>query len=175
MPVTPNNIAALVAFQANEGGHMFNKAQFNPMNTTMPMPGSSVMPGSTVGVRSYTSWQQGLEATARTLENGLYGDILDNLRRSAPPDDTLRAVAHSQWGCTICANNPASALASYAYQGFPGFTNIPMPFGGTIAQVAKKMLLVTAVGAIAVGGGLLLYRVVQGKKQRETPRVLQSA
>jgi hypothetical protein len=95
-PITENNVQAFVAAQCIEGGFMHNGALFNPLNTTMPWPGArSVTP---VGVRAYASWADGLEATAKTLENGLYAGILDALEHDCPPDHTLRAMAISPWG-----------------------------------------------------------------------------
>ena len=73
LPVTRSNVNWLTAWESREGGHWGNTARYNPLNTTLPMPGSSTMNG--VGVRVYTSWQQGIEATAKTLESGLYNDI----------------------------------------------------------------------------------------------------
>lgn len=67
-PATQNNIDFLVSWAAMEGGNWNNTAQFNPLNTTLRVPGSTVMSGgNTAGVQAYTSWQQGLEATAQTL------------------------------------------------------------------------------------------------------------
>ncbi len=43
------------------------------------MPGATVF--NSVGVKAYTSWKQGLEATVKTLKNGYYGGIIDALRR----------------------------------------------------------------------------------------------
>lgn len=52
-------------------------ARFNPMNTTLPMPGSTCF--NSVCVRNYVSWAQGIEATARTLLGG-YSCIVAKFR-----------------------------------------------------------------------------------------------
>lgn len=97
-PVTQRNLWALVSWMQAEGGN----ARFNPLNTTKKMPGSTDY--NWVGVQNYTSLQQGLEATAETLNYGadrdLYGykPIRRRLRRTAFARDILRAVEESQWG-----------------------------------------------------------------------------
>jgi hypothetical protein len=96
LPITENNVAALVAAQCIEGGFMHNGAMFNPLNTTWRRATSrSVTP---VGVQAYESWADGLEATALTLRNGMYQGILDALENDCDPDHTLRAMAVSPWG-----------------------------------------------------------------------------
>lgn len=172
LPVTDNNVAALVAFQAQEGGHMHNAAAFNPMNTTWKMPGSSTGSGlaKNIGVQAYASWDQGIEATAKTLSNGLYNDILNSLRRSASPDETLRAVGASKWGCTICGKTSASLLQSYGSQLFPG--------GGGLFDTGERAIkeLFTpsprtlkigagvALGALAIGGAVLIVYFARSKR-----------
>lgn len=172
LPVTDNNVAALIAFQAHEGGHMHNAAAFNPMNTTWKMPGSSTGSGlsKSIGVQAYSSWDDGLEATAKTLSNGLYGGIINSLKRSASPDETLRAVGASKWGCTICGKTAASALQSYGSQMFPGA-------GGLIdrgEQAIKdlftpspqtiKIGAVVALGSFVVGGVVLIVYFARSKR-----------
>lgn len=156
LPITPNNVDALVSFQAHEGGHMHNAAAFNPMNTTLRMPGSRSV--TDVGVQAYESWDQGLEATARTLAQRNMSAITSSLRRSAPADETLRAVAGSPWGCTICANAPAAAFRSYADKIFPG--------KGRLLPPALKYGAMTVVGALALGG-LVLVGIGISKRQKE--------
>jgi hypothetical protein len=123
-PVTPNNTQALVAAQCIEGGWMHNAALFNPLNTTLRAPGSTSI--TSVGVQAYTSLEQGLQATADTLTNGLYTGILDALAADADPDVTLRAMAVSPWGWYDPANPStrypiarASAYQSYGSHAFP--------------------------------------------------------
>jgi hypothetical protein len=173
LPVTDNNVAALVAFQAQEGGHMHNAAAFNPMNTTWKMPGSSLGSGlsKSIGVQAYSNWDQGIEATAKTLSNGLYSDIISALRRSAPPDETLRAVGASKWGCTICGKTPASLLQSYGSQLFPG--------GGGLFDTGERAIkeLFTpsprtlkigagvALSALAIGGVVLIVYFAKNKRE----------
>jgi peptidoglycan hydrolase CwlO-like protein len=95
-PVTADNIAAVTAWEMAEGGHWYNTAYYNPLNTTQSMPGATVF--NSVGVKAYTSWKQGLEATMITLKNGYYGGILDALKRGNDSEAVARAVGASPWG-----------------------------------------------------------------------------
>jgi hypothetical protein len=158
LPTSDNNILALVAFQRWEGGHMANDANFNPMNTTWVSPGSGLMSGpNPAKVRSYLNWEQGLDATARTLTNGAYKGIVAALARSAPPDETLREVAKSPWGCTICANAPAASAAYYADKIFPDRG------GGGLGFLRSKWSMLGIAAALGVVGVIL---VVAGSKRR---------
>jgi peptidoglycan hydrolase CwlO-like protein len=96
MPLTADNIAAIVAWETAEGGHWHNTAHYNPLNTTQPMPGATAM--NSVGVKSYVSWQQGFDATVITLHNGYYGGILAALRKGDDALAVARAVGASPWG-----------------------------------------------------------------------------
>lgn len=69
-PRTPANVTSLVAWQAREGGG----GAFNPLNSTQPAPGATVF--NSVGVRNYPDAAEGVKATAVTMRNGNYGDIL---------------------------------------------------------------------------------------------------
>ncbi|NLE22345.1 MAG: hypothetical protein GX624_06165 [Actinobacteria bacterium] len=95
-PVTADNVAAITAWEMAEGGHWYNTAYYNPLNTTQSMPGATVF--NSVGVKAYTSWKQGLQATIITLKNGYYGGILDALRRGNDAEAVARAVGASPWG-----------------------------------------------------------------------------
>lgn len=72
-PRTPANVSSLVAWQNREGGGGAN----NPLNSTEPAPGATVF--NSVGVRNYPDAATGVAATAVTLRNGNYGDILSAL------------------------------------------------------------------------------------------------
>jgi peptidoglycan hydrolase CwlO-like protein len=96
LPVTADNVAAVTAWEMAEGGHWYNTAYYNPLNTTQSMPGATVF--NSVGVKAYTSWKQGLEATVKTLKNGYYGGIIDALRRGNDASGVAAAVGASPWG-----------------------------------------------------------------------------
>ena len=96
LPVTADNVAAITAWEMAEGGHWYNTAFYNPLNTTQSMPGATVF--NSVGVKAYTSWKQGLEASVKTLKNGYYGGIIDALRRGNDSTAVAAAVGASPWG-----------------------------------------------------------------------------
>lgn len=106
LPVTSNNVAALVAWQAAEGGHFVNpKAAYNPLNTTRELPGSSLAytlwrdsQGTPHGFQAYQSWDQGLEATSKTLAQQAFSTIRVRLGQDAAPAVTLAAVKDTPWG-----------------------------------------------------------------------------
>lgn len=95
-PVTSGNIAFLTAWAKAEGGHWNNSAAYNPLNTSRRMPGGESI--NSHGVKRYSSWAEGLAATAQTLRLGHYRDVLGGLRSSANPQQLVRAVLDSPWG-----------------------------------------------------------------------------
>jgi hypothetical protein len=92
LPVTAENIKALGAWAQAEG----TKASFNPLATTQSMPGATSF--NSVGVRNYTSYADGIRATAQTLTNGHYPNILAALRAGNSAVAVAQAVAASPWG-----------------------------------------------------------------------------
>lgn len=101
LPNCSENVALLVAWQTQEG----TEAGWNPLATTLSMPGAGVF--NSVGVRDYVSIGQGLEATRRTLTEGSptygYGGILESLRVCAPAETTAGFVNASAW-CSNCTD-----------------------------------------------------------------------
>jgi hypothetical protein len=95
-PVTPQNTLAIVSWAQAEGGAWNGPAKYNPLNTTRRMPGSYSINGAEV--QSYTSWPEGLAATAQTLQAGAYGGILSALKAGSSALAVERAVASSIWG-----------------------------------------------------------------------------
>ena len=73
-PVTASNVAFLNAWQLGEG----TRARFNPLATTQPWSGAGKF--NSVGVRNYSSYEDGLAATVKTLRNGRYTEILAALK-----------------------------------------------------------------------------------------------
>jgi peptidoglycan hydrolase CwlO-like protein len=99
-PTCRDNLVVLVAWQAAEG----TAARYNPLATTLPMPGSTEF--NSVGVQNYVSAQQGLEAIHQTLLRGAetygYGAILSRLGECADAMETAEAINLSSW-CRGCA------------------------------------------------------------------------
>jgi peptidoglycan hydrolase CwlO-like protein len=96
VPVSDANISAIVSWEMAEGGHWYNAATFNPLNTTMSEPGATSM--NSVGVKAYTSWEQGFAATISTLFSGYYAGIIAALERGNDAQAVANAVGASPWG-----------------------------------------------------------------------------
>jgi hypothetical protein len=77
-PVTDANIKSLSTWEKREGGNWNNSAKYNPLNTTQKEQGASNM--NKEGVKAYTSWEQGVDATVATLQNGKYSDVVAALK-----------------------------------------------------------------------------------------------
>lgn len=95
-PETPQNVEALTAWQRAEGGNWQNDARYNPFNTTLSEPGAASI--NSVGVKAYTSWQQGLTATISTLSGSAYAGIRSALSGGNNAQAVADAIASSPWG-----------------------------------------------------------------------------
>ena len=99
-PASKANVKALNTWMRFEGGHWNNSAHYNPLNTTLDMGNNESM--NSVGVKRYNSWEEGLNATVKTLlgnrssERG-YAAIVDALRANAGTSAVLGAVNQSAW------------------------------------------------------------------------------
>ena len=100
--ISDSNVSALTTWMHWEGGTANNP--FNPLNTTLPMPGSSNF--NSVGVQSYGSLDQGVQATLDTLTGNQadargYTNILNDLRNNAPLKQVTNDINNSKWGTKI--------------------------------------------------------------------------
>jgi hypothetical protein len=146
-------VKALVGWANAEGGHWHNSANFNPLNTTLRLPGSSVMGGgNTAGVQSYRNWAQGLKATADTLRN--YPGVLSALR-AGDAMQVANAVGSSPWGTN------AGLLRSAIASAHPG--------GG---QAVGSLTGSGGSGGSYGGGGSLLAQVSRPDLQAERQQML---
>ncbi|CAN5463624.1 hypothetical protein BH10CYA1_BH10CYA1_46730 [soil metagenome] len=91
LPVTEENLKFLNAWQHAEGG-----SADNPFNTTQSAPGAENF--NSVGVKRYPSIDVGLDATAQTLTNGQYNNILASLQQGNNASASADALAQSPWG-----------------------------------------------------------------------------
>ena len=159
IPLTSSNEQAIVAWENAEGGHWHNTATYNPLNTTQPMPGSTPM--NSVGVQAYGSWDQGLQATAKTLENGQYGGILQQLKQGNSATAVDQAVVASPWG----TKNIGGVARSGGGGGFSWSDLNPLSWPGDIAGavsgaaggiVNDLVSWAARLGASAVGAALIV-------------------
>ena len=191
VPESDSNLQALVAVQAVEGGHMQNSARFNPLNTMWPidlnlMPSAQQAPGLLKGIKAFATWDDGVEATARTILQGNMKGIYDALRRSAPADETVRAWGQSPWGWTKEAagkvGKAATYFSYYAHKEFPGggsfsfLSSLPSPTRAikdlfTTPPSPKKVgMIVVGIGALA-GIAMLVYGLKSKREVRSKLRV----
>lgn len=95
-PVTDENMRFMNAWIAMEGGANHN----NPLNTTLDKEGASNWNdlGNNIHVKTYVSYEQGLEATVQTLLQGNMAGIVSRLRAGNDAMATAQALAESHWG-----------------------------------------------------------------------------
>jgi hypothetical protein len=172
LPLSQNNVDAMVSAEAIEGGFMNNTATYNPLNVTQPITGSTTASGFGPGtsnpanIQAYPNWPVALSATIALFKNGLYGDILSSFQTSAPPSTTLEVWAkNSHYGWTFTP----SVDTSYGAETFPqGPSSLPLPptvvnpsniqipsMGPSVAQAG--------VGAVLMFGFWKLYEYL-GKR-----------
>jgi hypothetical protein len=122
-PVTDNNLAYLYAWRQSEGG----KAAFNPFNTTQKAEGATNY--NKVGVKNYTSAEQGIVATIKTITNGRYNSIINSLKMDKPPMETAEALVASPWG--------TGGLIKKVISGYEaGYSPKPPPIGQVTERIA---------------------------------------
>ncbi|MBK9944189.1 MAG: M23 family metallopeptidase [Kouleothrix sp.] len=93
---TRETVGLVVAWQSAEN----TGAAFNPLATTQPADGATCwnsLPSMLCGVKSYTTYEQGLQATIETLSNGFYPNILTGLQ-SNNPEQALNVDELDVWG-----------------------------------------------------------------------------
>ena len=134
-PVTKQNLAAVTTWMAFEGGQWHNSAHYNPLNTTQPASGSVDI--NSVGVKSYTDFNQGMQATIETINNGRYKSILSALSSGNNTAGVLSAVNHSPWGTHIpgYGGGTSGFGASMPSSGQSGSTNVQITVN--IAQASQ--------------------------------------
>ena len=99
---TDSSITALTTWMHWEGGTKNNS--FNPLNTTLDMPGAGLF--NKEGVKTYSSLAQGVDATYSTLTGKDaagrgYTTILNDLKAGAPLNQVVADINNSSWGTHI--------------------------------------------------------------------------
>ena len=92
-PITGANVQAITAWEQAEG----TKASYNPLATTQGGFAGETQFNS-VGVKNYVSYQDGLDANVKVINNGLYTNILAALQQGNDPMAVAKAIAASPWG-----------------------------------------------------------------------------
>jgi len=156
-PDTPaglHNINLLSAWSKLEN----TEAAYNPLATTLEMPGATTLAGNPAGVRNYTGPDQGIAATAQTLRG--YPTIIRFLRAGQPQSILVTPAGRSElnkWsghGSTPAYTDYVNGLAQgyYGEKGAGDWTSFDIK--GAAAGIAKG---VTWVGKEV--GGLVLRPV----------------
>lgn len=99
-PISPENENTLYKWAHSESGG--NPLRWNnPLNTTQNWPGASA--ANYAGVKRYPDLQTGALATAQTLTNGYYPDILSMLQNSVPTSQWSSAARAqvTKWGTNL--------------------------------------------------------------------------
>lgn len=120
--ITKRKLLALVSWMQAEG----SQASFNPLATTQAWPGATNF--NSVGVKNYATLEDGILATAQTLnygaDRGLYGyrKIRSRLKHNSRPARTLRAVEKSAWG----TGGLALQVLPYARKDWERYRSVPV-------------------------------------------------
>ena len=136
-PQTAANQQSLIAWALREGGG----GTFNPLNTTLSAPGASCL--NSVCVRNYTSWSQGIEATANTIQGGNFSQILADLKSGGG-----------------VGGNAAGELLSWSGNGYSSLASTwgqaGQYMGGNIAPLPGGMGNIQTTSALGglLGGGI---------------------
>lgn len=103
---TPAAVSWLRSWFAREN----TAAAFNPLASTLRLPGSVDLPGNSAHVQQYQTAQQGVQATAHTLTNGNYPTILMAIKSGDPAAmDRQGLLANDFHTWSAGPNAPASA------------------------------------------------------------------
>ena len=91
-PTSDENMKFLYAWRQSEG----KAGKYNPFNTTHKMPNSTNF--NKVGVKNYSSIEDGLVATLKTLNNGRYECIVNGLRNDIGAAEISKCPSLKVWG-----------------------------------------------------------------------------
>ena len=131
-PATSANIKAMTTWMAYEGGQWKNSAHYNPLNTTLGASGATDM--NSAGVKSYTSYSQGLQSNISTLQENQrgYAAIRAALLKGNDTAGVLGAVNHSAWGTKIPGYGGGNS-------GFGASITAPQQGGSTNVQITVNI------------------------------------
>lgn len=164
-PGTDTNLASLWRWTQGEKPGGQPTQWNNPLNTTQDYSGGVSV--NSARVKAYPDLQAGAAATAQTLSNGYYPDVLANLKASTPyPQWGAKAALQvRKWGTNNFANaiNPGGAAAAAAPAAFADSSgggssskNSISIFGSTIDLTGLLGMVQIGFGLAFIGGGLLI-------------------
>ena len=189
---TKTNVSNFVAWEKAEGGNWNNTAAYNPLNTTLKLPGSGAT-GTQGNIGVYTSWQQGVEATVETLQNGDYGNILQALQKSQGWVSFASAVDRSSWGTKLTVEGgieQEAGLAGIVQGKIPGFSKeggveesaehgaedaasfLSGGLWGDLGELGLKLILLLAGAFLVVYGIMVAVRPRDRALSLPTPKAV---
>jgi murein DD-endopeptidase MepM/ murein hydrolase activator NlpD len=163
-PVNDAAINALTTWMRHEGGHWKNSANYNPLNTTLSLNGSSSM--NSVGVQSYKSWEDGYAATVGTLtgknasERG-YAGIVNALRSGQSTEQILSAINNSAWMTGKTGQNP------YKFQGGGSPSVATLGSSSTGVTLAPSITINVNVQQASYAEAMNLVEIVKTQLEKE--------
>ncbi len=114
-PVTSENLKFLYAWRQAEG----RGGKYNPFNTTWKRPGSTKM--NSDGVQHYSSLEDGMIATLKTLRNGFYDCIVNGLKNDIGAAQIAKCPSLKTWGT---GNLVAKVVKSYESGSSPNIKSL---------------------------------------------------
>ena len=139
-PVNATNIATLAKWRGKEG----TSAQYNYLATTQAASGATNF--NSVGVKNYATVDSGAQATAQTLQSGLYGNVLAMFRNSVPAASWSAAA---RYDLDTWAHGP-SGVHNGAYSNFLGGAAGSTSGGGpNIGAAASTLINDVKAGGLA--------------------------
>jgi hypothetical protein len=153
---TTQNIANMFMWESKEGGNWGNTAKFNPLNTSYQEQGSTNFntgkPGS--GVQAYLSWQQGVDATIKTLTGAHaadrgYTNIVKSLTGGGASNaDFFKLMQASAWDAGHYGGSGGSSSSASSSSSSP--TKIALNEATSKAMAASQAALATSAQMLGV-------------------------
>jgi hypothetical protein len=175
IPFNTTSMTKFMAWEQQEGGNWSNSAKYNPLNTTLALPGAGNT-GSQGNIKVYTSWQQGVEATVKTLGGSAYAGIRANLAGSGDLASFETAVNASPWGAKFPGGGKGGGEGRGPSSIPGGETNLPedaekaaskaTAWVGELTSFAGKEVI-TGVLLLA-GAFLIVYGIMVAVRPRES-------
>lgn len=98
LPESPANMDFMLSWMSAEGGNWHNSASYNPLNTSLAMPGQLGTMGTQGNIARYKDWDQGIEATVQTLSSQKHGyPAIINALKSSDSQGAVTALKASGW------------------------------------------------------------------------------
>jgi hypothetical protein len=175
LPITPENEQTLYKWSRAEGGLNHN----NPLNTTENWPGATLW--NPQGVKTYPNLDVGASATAKTLTNGYYPDILSMFYNSVPTSQWSSAARAqiSKWGTNttflgggnVAPGNKTSQLAG-ASAGFLTAGKTPAPAGQSTGGNFLNLSIPNPLQAAGNAAGGAVGAAITGAEQSFAAKLL---